>query len=212
MDVSSVFTAGIYGIRCLKNNKFYIGELANLLSRLGRHSDDLQNNRHDCFELQQDFNKYSKTDFVFKVLEFGSEFQIKKKRKISENEYIIKIKPLFRYNKPKNQSWNFYSQKVLIKGTVYQSLREAAIGLKESRTNLMRKLGDLKNLDYQLLETTGYKKRSIACQITNVKYLMLSEAAKTLKQSPTTIKKKCKSEEYPNSIFLNENDRSNDYP
>jgi group I intron endonuclease len=70
MDFSSLFTAGIYEIRCLKNNKVYIGESANLLSRLGQHSDTLKNNRHDCFDLQQDFNKYSKTDFVFKVLEF----------------------------------------------------------------------------------------------------------------------------------------------
>ena len=80
----------------------------------------------------------------------------------------------------------------------------------------MRKIKDSNNLDYQLLEITCYtriyKKRSIACQINNVKYLTLSEAAKTLKKNPTTIKKKCKSEEYPNYIFLNENDRSNDYP
>ena len=63
----------------LKNNKVYIGESTNILSRFGRHSDNLENNRHDCFELQQDFNKYSKTDFVFKVLELGPEFQIEKK-------------------------------------------------------------------------------------------------------------------------------------
>ena len=76
----------------------------------------------------------------------------------------------------------------------------------------MRKIKDLNNLDYQLLEISSYKNRSIACQINNVNYLTLREVAKNLKQSPTTIKKRCKSEEYPNYIFLNENDRSNDYP
>ena len=32
----------------------------NILSRLGRHSDELLNNKHDCLELQKDFNKYGK--------------------------------------------------------------------------------------------------------------------------------------------------------
>lgn len=193
MDVSSLFNAGIYEIVCLKNNKVYIGESTNVLSRLGRYSDNLEKNRHDCFDLQQDFNKYSKPDFVFKVLELKTDFQVEAKRKMAEIEFIKKIKPRFRYNKEKNQTWNFYSQKVLIKGISYQSLRKAAMSLKESRTNLMRKIKDLKNLDYQLLKTTCYKriykKRFIPCQINNVHYLTLSEASKTLRQSRAKIKK-----------------------
>lgn len=173
MDVSSLVNAGIYEIICLTNNKVYVGESTNVLSRLGRHSDNLENNRHDCFELQQDFNKYSKTNFVFRVLELKTEFQIEAKRKMAEEKHIKKLKPIFRYNKEKNQTWNFWSQRVLIKETIYQSLREAAVSLKESRTNIMRKMKDSNNLDYQLLETTCYKKiykkRSIACQLNNEK-------------------------------------------
>ena len=106
----------------------------------------------------------------------------------------------------------FFSEKVLIKGVVYQSLRKAATNLKESRPNLMRKIKDTKNRDYKRLETTSYKKRykerSIACQINNINYLSLNNAAKTLKQSPSTIKKRCESfcfqpKKYPNYFFLN---------
>ena len=33
-------------------------------------------------------------------------------------------------------------------------------------------------------------------------YLSLSDAAKSLKQSPSTIKKRCELKEYPNYLFL----------
>ena len=71
-----------------KGSKVYIGESTNVLSRLGRHADNLENNRHDCFELQQDFNNYGKTYFVFKVLEINAKLQIEKKRKLTEEKYL----------------------------------------------------------------------------------------------------------------------------
>lgn len=79
MDVSPLFNPGIYKITCLKNEKIYIGESTNVLSRLGRHSDNLENNRHDCLDLQKDFNKYGKQ--VFELLEFGPELQLELTRK-----------------------------------------------------------------------------------------------------------------------------------
>ena len=42
----------------------------------------------------------------------------------------------------------------------------------------------------------------MACQIKNIDYLSLSDAAKSLKQSPSTIKKRCELKEYPNYLFL----------
>lgn len=86
MEFSFLFNAGIYEIICQKTGKSYIGESTNGLSRLGRHSDNLENNRHDCFELQQDFNNYGKTNFVFKVLEINAKLQIEKKRKLTEEK------------------------------------------------------------------------------------------------------------------------------
>ena len=60
MDISSLFDPGVYKITCLKNNKISIGMSSNVLSRLGRHTDNLENNRHDCLQLQQDFNQFGK--------------------------------------------------------------------------------------------------------------------------------------------------------
>ena len=68
MDISDLFNPGLYKITCLKNNKIYIGQSSNVLSRLGRHSDNLENNRHDCIELQKDFNKFGKKFFKFENL------------------------------------------------------------------------------------------------------------------------------------------------
>nr|YP_009184857.1 putative GIY-YIG homing endonuclease [Jenufa minuta]ALO63010.1 putative GIY-YIG homing endonuclease [Jenufa minuta] len=69
MDISSLFNPGLYKITCLKNNKIYIGISLNVLSRLGRHTDNLEKNRHDCFELQQDFNQFGKKSFTFEAIE-----------------------------------------------------------------------------------------------------------------------------------------------
>ena len=55
MDVSHLFNTGLYKISCLKNNKVYIGESSNVLSRLGRHVDNLENNRHDCLRITKRF-------------------------------------------------------------------------------------------------------------------------------------------------------------
>lgn len=206
MNVSSLFNAGIYKITCLKNYKVYIGESNNVLSRLGRHCDNLENNRHDCLKLQQDFNKYGKHVFLFEALQCSFELNLTVERKKKEMCLIDKVPLAFRYNQLHQLNWNFYSQKICVKGQVFESLRKAAISLKESRTHIMRKCKDLKNMDYLLLEKTPYKeiykKKSIACRIDNTNYLSLSDASKALKLHSTTIKNRCKSKKYLNYVFL----------
>nr|YP_009367888.1 putative GIY-YIG homing endonuclease [Hazenia capsulata]ARK14894.1 putative GIY-YIG homing endonuclease [Hazenia capsulata] len=207
INLSFLVAPGIYKIFCLENNKTYIGESSNILSRLGRHSDELLKNKHDCLELQKDYNQYGKEAFLFYAFDLNPELIIKQKRKLKEISYIQEIHPLLSYNKQQTPKKKFFeSHKVLINGSVYPSLRQAAKQIGESRTNRMRKIKDLKNLDYQHLEIVSskkhYKKRSMPCSIDNVHYLSLSDAAKELKQSPTTIKKKCQSSDFPNFIFL----------
>lgn len=68
MEISYLFNPGLYKITCLKNNKIYIGQSSNILSRLGRHVDNLENTRHDCIELQKDFNQFGKQFFKFESL------------------------------------------------------------------------------------------------------------------------------------------------
>ena len=76
MEVSALFQPGLYKITCLKNNKIYIGQSENILGRLGRHSENLEKNRHDCQELQNDFNCYGKAYFIFEALKdtYGPQF------------------------------------------------------------------------------------------------------------------------------------------
>ncbi len=218
MDISDLFNPGLYKITCLKNNKIYIGQSSNVLSRLGRHSDNLENNRHDCLELQKDFNRFGKIFFKFESLEIGEKYVNENLRKKREQEYIKGNENI--YNFKLNHNWNFYSQKLKIFGKTYNSLRQAALSLKESRTQISRKCRDETNIDYVFLEQTNYdkiyKKNSIPCKIDNKIYYSISQASKSLKQSFTTIKKRCKSKKYPNYIFLNDEKNkiygSNDYP
>ena len=62
------------------------------------------------------------------------------------------------YNFKSNHNWKFYSQQLKIFRKTYDSLRQAALSLKESRTQITRKYRDKTNLDYVFLEQTNYDK------------------------------------------------------
>lgn len=62
IDLFKFAKAGIYCIRCLKNNKVYIGESASLLERAARHFTLLKNEYHESLSLQKDFCLYG-SDF-----------------------------------------------------------------------------------------------------------------------------------------------------
>ena len=132
--------------------------------------------------------------FLFYAFDLNPELIMKQKRKLKELCYIQEMNSLFCYNKPQNPKKNWDSQKVFINNSIYPSLREVTKQVGESRTTIVRKLKDCKNLDYQRLEKVSYKnyykKRSMPCKIDNIDYLSLSHAVKKLKQSPNTIKKK----------------------
>lgn len=220
MDVSILFNPGLYQIKCLKNNKVYIGESSNILHRLGRHCADLENNRHDCRELQKDFNKYGKFSFTFSSLEQMTEtsfstYQYKEVifRQKKETEVIQKIPEKLRYNKTRfNES--FYAQGVKINNQNFPSLSNAATLLKESRTNLVRKCLDQKNSKYLFVTSNLTQKyvfrKSVSCEIEGVFYPSLAQAGKVLHLNHKTIKNRILSKKYPTYVF--KVDRSNDYP
>lgn len=63
---------GIYIIKNIKNNKFYIGSCSSktfLYDRLKHHSLDLRKNKHVNKYLQNSFNKYGLENFVYEILE-----------------------------------------------------------------------------------------------------------------------------------------------
>ena len=60
---------GIYKIINVVNNKFYIGSAVNFSRRKTRHFSELRTNKHNNSKLQNAWNKYGETSFVFAVVE-----------------------------------------------------------------------------------------------------------------------------------------------
>lgn len=60
--------SGIYQIRNLTNNKIYIGSATYFPGRFGGHRNDLRKNKHNNRYLQNAWNKYGESNFVFEVL------------------------------------------------------------------------------------------------------------------------------------------------
>ena len=114
LDITILFNPGLYRRICLKNNKIYIGESSNVLSRLGRHVDNLENNRHDCDSLQNDLNKYGKKAFKFESLLIGIQYNNQKVRKLEEFKILQTISKSKLYNQ-KVFNRTFYVKKCCYK-------------------------------------------------------------------------------------------------
>lgn len=61
--------SGIYQIKCLKNNKIYVGETTSFTDRIKGHLYQLENNRHCNRDLQEDFSLFGNDSFEFSVIE-----------------------------------------------------------------------------------------------------------------------------------------------
>jgi group I intron endonuclease len=64
--------AGIYQIRCLANDKVYIGSAVDLGQRWRTHRHRLRSGVHHSVRLQNAWRKYGEEQFVFEILEFVS--------------------------------------------------------------------------------------------------------------------------------------------
>ena len=60
---------GIYKIVNKINGKVYIGESLDIERRWDEHKLDLENGTHHSFKLQNDYNEYGKSNFMFEVIE-----------------------------------------------------------------------------------------------------------------------------------------------
>ncbi len=59
----------IYGLRCIVNNKYYIGATSNFKRRQREHLYKLKKNKHHSAKLQHAWNKYNEDSFVFEIME-----------------------------------------------------------------------------------------------------------------------------------------------
>lgn len=65
---------GLYAIVSIKNQKIYIGESSNVAERLGKHWNDLSKEKHECQQLQLDWNQFGSENFNFISLSVGSQW------------------------------------------------------------------------------------------------------------------------------------------
>jgi group I intron endonuclease len=75
---------GIYIIKNTQNNKVYVGSSVNVKNREYKHFWMLERGVHDNSYLQNSYNKYGKTSFIFEVVETCDESNLIEK----ENYYI----------------------------------------------------------------------------------------------------------------------------
>lgn len=66
---------GLYQITCLKNNKKYIGETKEFLSRLLGHLIDLKRKAHSCADFQKEYNESNVFGFSAVVIDYGDKWQ-----------------------------------------------------------------------------------------------------------------------------------------
>lgn len=86
---------GIYKIENKKNNRVYVGESMHIERRWEKHKDDLNNNSHHSWKLQQDWNVYGKYNF-----EFSAIYDLNKEtRKHNSNSLFIKLYLVWLENK-----------------------------------------------------------------------------------------------------------------
>lgn len=60
---------GIYQIRCVFNNKIYIGSTVSFSKRFAVHRHRLRKGKHHSSYLQNSWDKYGESNFIFEILE-----------------------------------------------------------------------------------------------------------------------------------------------
>lgn len=86
LDIQKNGRPCIYKIQNQINNKVYIGSAIGHYRRKGQHYYLLRNNKHFNKYLQDSWNKYGESNFIFEIIEFTQAEKLKKKE-----EYYIKI-------------------------------------------------------------------------------------------------------------------------
>lgn len=94
IDISFRRKAGIYEIRNLVTNDFYIGSSKSLYNRCYDHFNALKNKKHHNTHLQRSWNKYGRENFKFNVLLLCHNLELI----TNEQKFIDDLKPQFNKN------------------------------------------------------------------------------------------------------------------
>lgn len=84
--------SGVYAIKCLVNDRWYIGASSRLDKRLQRHRNLLRTNSHFNRSLQEDFSLYGFNSFEFVILEYTNNLQVREEYWIEkEKEHLYNV-------------------------------------------------------------------------------------------------------------------------
>ena len=67
---------GIYMIKCIANDKTYIGSSNDVMRRLKTHKRELKNGSHNNLLLQHEYTKYGADKFTFKIIDQNLEEEL----------------------------------------------------------------------------------------------------------------------------------------
>ena len=98
---------GLYLIFCKVKKKIYLGQSSNICRRLGDHWHTLNNNCHDCVELQNDWLELGSQNFSFFYLCVGSEWTSEKSRKILEVDLVESVDFFYNIGSGKKDEDNY---------------------------------------------------------------------------------------------------------
>ena len=106
--------AGVYTITNIINGRKYVGETSNFTNRKRNHLSNLRNNKHNNYQLQDDFNVFGESAFYFDFIqevsgtkrdrldaEFALESSLKNTYNIDGRGKPMKFNHLIQYHKGK---------------------------------------------------------------------------------------------------------------
>jgi GIY-YIG catalytic domain len=150
----------VYIIFCKLKQKVYLGQSGNIYRRLGDHWHTLNNNCHDCIELQKDWNALGSEGFVFACLCVGSKWEDEKKRKKLENDLVEKNNFFYNVGLIKKQEGK-YKKAIKYKSIFYSSISEASIHLNIAETSIRRKLKDPNEKEFEYVDSSKWNPQYI---------------------------------------------------
>lgn len=68
--LNNIPKSGVYSITCKTNNRKYIGSSTRIIKRWYSHKSELKHNKHKNKLLQEDYNLYGISNFIFETIEF----------------------------------------------------------------------------------------------------------------------------------------------